>query len=165
MSGQEQGSQESRNWRCECTYLHGQRQHGQAKTGIRPVRQAVWADRESVHRSLFFREWPPSTSKGKTGAGGGRDRPLLLPPFTRVQRYIGRGLKTGRQGKATLHCYDSKYTHYCQVSNVARVECKDEKPGRPSTLTYCTAVIHYIARTYMDYIPHPHTHTRPYTCM
>lgn len=44
MSGQEQGSQESRSCRCECTYLHGQRQHGQAKTGIRPVRQAVWPD-------------------------------------------------------------------------------------------------------------------------
>lgn len=31
----------------------------------------------------------------KNGAGGGRDRPLLLPPFTRVQRYIGRGLTGG----------------------------------------------------------------------
>lgn len=51
MSEQEQGSQESKSWRCECTYLHGQRQHGQAKTGIRPVRQAVWADRQST--SIF----------------------------------------------------------------------------------------------------------------
>lgn len=41
---------------------------------------------------LHVREWPHSPTPGKPGHQVWRDRPLLLPPFTRVQRYIGRSL-------------------------------------------------------------------------
>lgn len=93
------------------------REHGPGQTGISVCTAAQWA---FVLSGVATHSSPPFL--GKTGAGGGRDRPLLLPPFTRVQLYIGRDL-----------CWQAQLAHrgtyipvlYCtaatgQVSNMAR---------------------------------------------
>ena len=97
----------------ECTYLHGQRQHGHGSG----------QDRHSAC-TFVLREWPPCQP-------------------TQVE-------KPGQEVDGIAHCCSRRLRGYKgtldEVSQDIRVECKDEKPGRPrSTLTY--------------------SHTRPYTCM
>lgn len=118
----EQGRSESKRSRCECTYLHRQRQrqHGPGQTGRHSVCTAVCSSGVATQSTQ-------STQGRKTGAGGGRDRPLLLPPFTRVQWYIGRGL-TRWTGRHNWH------THVATLQpglDRAQGGVQNEKPGRP----------------------------------
>lgn len=78
------------------------RQHGPGQAGIRVCTVG--------HERLFssgVATQPTQRQGKKTGAGGGRDRPLLLPPFLRgYNGYFGRGLtqaKLDRTGRHNWH--------------------------------------------------------------
>ena len=141
-----------------CTYLQGN------GSTARPRQAFGLYGRQSWHYILdmdvsFFGSGHPTHPGKKNGAGGGRDRPLLLPLFTRVERYVYKGTldevsQAGTDQTQLAHMYScTNYdsSDYCQVSNVLRVERKDEKPGRPqhrptTTLPNVHTHIQYLTR-------------------
>lgn len=146
-----------------------QRQHGPGQTGIRPVRQyPTW------HGRFVLREWPPSqpTQGQKTGAGGGRDRPLLLPPFTRVQRYIGRDPPSqagtaGTQIRLRLLCTSTSGPLYRSVRVGWKMKSRDGLNNGCVLVCVCVcvcALMPHITRTHIQHIHRPlhcaHTHMR-----